>query len=63
MKIFHNFGYISIGKEDLLEYFTHFELDSLPAGGWGDDRYPMPAAYVSNLGKPFLGMTGQFHTT
>ena len=63
MKIFHNSGHISIGKEELLEYFTHFELESLPTGGWGYDHYPMSAAYVRNLGKPFLGMTGKFHTT
>lgn len=63
MPIFHNSGHITIGSEEILNYFSHFELESLPTGGWGYDHYPMSAAYVRNLGKEFLGMTGKFQTT
>lgn len=63
MPIFHNSGHISINSDDILPYFSHLELESLPTGGWGYDHYPMSAAYCRNLGKEFLGMTGKFHTT
>lgn len=62
-KIFHNSGHIAHGRRDLAGYDTHFELESLPTGGWGYDHFPMSAAYVRTLGKEYLGMTGKFHTT
>ncbi len=63
MPLFHNSGHVSIGSEDILKYFSHLELESLPTGGWGYDHFPMSAAYVRNFGLEFLGMTGKFHTT
>ncbi len=63
MPIFHNSGHIAVGDTEILKYFSHLELESLPTGGWGYDHYPMSAAYSRNLGKDFLGMTGKFHTT
>lgn len=63
IKIFHNSGHIPKGRRDLFGYFTHFELESLPTGGWGYDHFPLSARYVQGLGKEFLGMTGKFHTS
>lgn len=63
MPIFHNSGHISVGKRDLLQYFSHLELESLPTGGWGYDHFPLSAKYVKGLDLDFLGMTGKFHTT
>ncbi len=63
MPVFHNSGHISAGKRDILQYFSHLELESLPTGGWGYDHFPMSARYVQNLDHDFLGMTGKFHTT
>ena len=63
MPIFHNSGHVTIGNREILPYFSHLELESLPTGGWGYDHYPMSAAYVRNLGMEFLGMTGKFQTT
>ena len=63
MPIFHNSGDIRIGDHEILPYFSHLELESLPTGGWGYDHYPMCAAYSRNLGLDFLGMTGKFHKT
>jgi hypothetical protein len=63
MPVFHNSGHVSKGSRDILQYFSHLELESLPTGGWGYDHFPMSAAYVSNLDMDFLGMTGKFHTT
>ncbi|WP_207655729.1 alpha-amylase family protein [Vallitalea okinawensis] len=63
MKIFQNSGHVTRGRRDILEYYTHLELESLPTGGWGYDHFPLSARYVQGLRKEFLGMTGKFHTT
>ena len=63
MPVFHNSGHVTMGDTEILQYFSHLELESLPTGGWGYDHYPMSAAYCRNLGMEFLGMTGKFHTT
>jgi len=61
MPIFHNSGNVTFGDREILPYFSHLELESLPTGGWGYDHYPMSAAYSRNLELDFLGMTGKFH--
>lgn len=43
------------------EYMTHFEIESLPTGGWGYLHFPMLARYCASLGKEMVGMTGRFH--
>jgi Hypothetical glycosyl hydrolase 6 len=63
MPVFHNSGHVTRGDRDVLKYFSHLELESLPTGGWGYDHFPMGAKYCSNLEHDFLGMTGKFHTT
>ena len=63
MPIFHNSGAVKPGRREILPYFSHLELESLPTGGWGYDHYPLSAAYCRGLGMEFLGMTGKFHTT
>jgi hypothetical protein len=63
MPVFHNAGHIPRGRHDILPYFSHLELESLPTGGWGYDHFPMSAKYACNLPFEFLGMTGKFHTT
>ena len=61
--IFHNSGHIPRGRRDLLTFFTHLELESLPTGGWGYDHFPISAKYAATTGKDVVGMTGKFHTT
>lgn len=63
MPIFHNSGHINRGDNDVLKYFSHLELESLPTGGWGYDHFPMSAKYCKKIDKDLLGMTGKFHTT
>ena len=63
MPVFHNSGHIAKGRTDLLRFFSHLELESLPTGGWGYDHFPLSARYVSQLPLDALGMTGKFHTT
>jgi len=63
MPVFHNSGHISRGNRDILKYFSHLELESLPTGGWGYDHFPLSAKYCHKLPYDYLGMTGKFHTT
>ncbi len=62
MPLFHNSGHLTVGNREILPYFSHLELESLPTGGWGYDHFPLSAAYGRTLGMDFLGMTGKFHT-
>ncbi|OGV61188.1 MAG: hypothetical protein A2498_11395 [Lentisphaerae bacterium RIFOXYC12_FULL_60_16] len=61
--VFHNSGHITRGSRDILKYFSHLELESLPTGGWGYDHFPLSAGYARGLKLDFLGMTGKFHMT
>lgn len=63
MPVFHNSGHIQRGNRETLKHFSHFELESLPTGGWGYDHFPISAKYSLNFPHDFLGMTGKFHTT
>lgn len=63
MPVFHNAGHITRGDREILEYFSHMELESLPTGGWGYDHFPASARYVNLLPYDYLGMTGKFHST
>jgi hypothetical protein len=62
-EIFHNSGHFARGREDLWGSNTHYELESLPTGGWSYDHFPISARYIQGFGKEFLGMTGKFHTS
>lgn len=61
--IFYNAGHIGPRHRDLQDAFTHFELESLPSGGWGYMHFPLTARYARTLDHQFLGMTGKFHTS
>lgn len=64
LPIIHNDGgAIFQGRDIAFRNQGHFELESLPTGGWGYDHFPRAAAYARTLGRDFLGMTGKFHTT
>ncbi len=64
LPIIHNDGgAIFQGREIAFRNQGHFELESLPTGGWGYDHFPRAAAYARTLGREFLGMTGKFHRT
>jgi hypothetical protein len=61
MPLFFNFGHVRRGRRDILKYFSHLEIESLPTAFWGYEHFPVSARYVETLGIPFLGMTGKFH--
>jgi hypothetical protein len=41
---------------------THFELEDLPTGWGGYDKFPVRARYFANTGRQYLAMSGKFHT-
>ena len=61
--IFYNAGHVGPRHREMLDAFTHLELESLPSGGWGYLHFPITARYTRTLGVDYLGMTGKFHTT
>lgn len=61
MPVFHNFGNMVPFKGKNQKFFSHFELESLPTGGWGYDHFPLSALYIERRGYDFLGMTGKFN--
>ncbi len=63
MPVFHNSGHVTPGFREILPFFSHLELESLPTGGWGYDHFPLSAKYVHLLDMEYLGMTGKFHST
>jgi len=61
--IFYNAGHIGPRHRDVKDAFSHFELESLPSGGWGYMHFPMAVSYSRTLGLDCMGMTGKFHTS
>ena len=47
----------------MADAYTHFELESLPSGGWGYLHFPLTMRYARTLGLDCLGKTGKFHTS
>jgi hypothetical protein len=60
--VFQNGGNVPVGAREFNSYNSHFELESLPTGGWGYNHFPISARYVITQPRDFLGMTGKFHT-
>ncbi|WP_248924452.1 alpha-amylase family protein [Paenibacillus hamazuiensis] len=61
--IFYNKGHVGVADKAAADAFSHFELESLPSGGWGYMHFPLAMRYARNLGPDCLGMTGKFHTS
>ncbi len=61
--VFFNSGHIGPLHRRLAETFTHFELESLPSGGWGYWHMPITQRYARTIRRETLGMTGKFHTS
>ena len=60
--IFYNAGHIGPRHRAVADAYTHFELESLPSGGWGYIHFPLTMRYARSLGLECIGMTGKFHT-
>jgi len=61
--IFYNAGHIGPCTKESADNYTHFELESLPSGGWGYLHFPVTARYARKLELDCMGMTGKFHTS
>ncbi len=61
--IFYNRGHVGTAEKLVKDAYTHFELESLPSGGWGYLHFPLSVRYVRNFGKDYLAHTGKFHTS
>jgi len=61
--IFYNAGHVGPRHRPVADSYSHWELESLPSGGWGYLHFPVSARYARTLGLECLGMTGKFHTT
>lgn len=63
--IFYNAGHVGPRHRTTLAAYTHYELESLPSGGWGYTHFPLAMRYAEGLSKDhaYLGMTGKFHTS
>ncbi len=60
--IFYNAGHVGPRHRPVQEAYSHWELESLPSGGWGYVHFPLAARYARTLDLGVLGMTGKFHT-
>lgn len=61
--IFYNAGHIGPRHREVADAYTHFELESLPSGGWGYLHFPIAIRYARTLRRQCLGMTAKFHTS
>ncbi len=61
--VFYNAGHIGPRHRPVVDAYTHFELESLPSGGWGYMHFPVTMRYARNLGLDCVGQTGKFHTS
>jgi len=61
--IFYNGGHVGPELRPSVPAYTHFELESLPSGGWGYLHFPISMRYARTLGLDCMGMTGRFHTS
>ena len=61
--IFYNAGHVGPCTRESRDDYSHFEIESLPSGGWGYLHFPVAARYARALGLDVMGMTGKFHTS
>ena len=61
--LFYNSGHVGPRHRSSRAAYSHYELESLPSGGWGYLHFPQAMRYARGLGADCLGMTGKFHTS
>lgn len=60
--IFYNSSHMGPTVQTRINAYSHFELESLPSGGWGYMHFPVTARFARNQGLDCVGLTGKFHT-
>lgn len=61
--VFFNAGHVGTRHRAVADAYSHWELETLPSGGWGYQHFPVTMRYARNLGRDVLGQTGKFHTS
>ncbi len=61
--IFYNRGHVGPRHRSVKDAYSHFELESLPSGGWGYLHFPITMRYARTLGIDCVSHTGKFHTS
>jgi hypothetical protein len=61
--IFFNAGHVGTRHRAVQDAYSHWELETLPSGGWGYQHFPVTMRYARNLGIDVLAQTGKFHTS
>ena len=63
VSVFFNAGHVGTRHRAVMDAYSHWELETLPSGGWGYQHFPVTMRYARNLGLDVLGQTGKFHTS
>jgi hypothetical protein len=63
VSVFFNAGHVGTRHRAVVDAYSHWELETLPSGGWGYQHFPVTMRYARNLGRDVLGQTGKFHTS
>lgn len=63
LKVTFNGGHIGMRHREAAKAYSHFELETLPSGGWGYMYFPVTGRYARTLGPDVVGTTGKFHST
>lgn len=58
-----NGGHVGMRHRKAAKAYTHFELETLPSGGWGYMYFPVTGRFARTLGPGVVGTTGKFHST
>lgn len=61
--LFFNAGHVGTRHRAVKDAYSHWELETLPSGGWGYQHFPVTMRYSRNLGIDVLAQTGKFHTS
>jgi len=61
--IFYNAGHVGPERRAVTDAHSHWELESLPSGGWGYLHFPLTVRYARTLGLDCVSHTGKFHTS
>ena len=61
--VFYNAGHVGTRHRAVVDAYSHWELETLPSGGWGYQHFPVSMRYARTLGLDVLGQTGKFHTS
>ncbi|WP_261302786.1 alpha-amylase family protein [Paenibacillus andongensis] len=60
-RLYHNCCTEKMGEKQYYPYYSHYDIESLPTGGWGYDYFTSMVRYIRKQDFQYLGMTGKFH--